>query len=108
IPKPDGEKLMLDRLGVRIRELTRRERRELGLRRSGGLLVQQVQPGSQAFKKRVEPGDVVTKIGGRPVGTLDHVGHLLEAYDRGDIIRVGFIRIGRHVSIHVELTLKAR
>ena len=108
IPKPDGEKLMLDRLGVRIRELTRRERRELGLRRSGGLLVKQVQPGSQAFKKRVEPGDVVTKIGGRPVGTLDHVGHLLEAYDRGDIIRVGFIRIGRHVSIHVELTLKAR
>ena len=68
----------------------------------------QLQPGSQAAKEGVEPGDVVTKIGGRPVGTLDHVGHLLEAYDRGDIIRVGFIRIGRDVSIQVELALKAR
>lgn len=107
VPKPDGEKLMVDRLGIRIRELTRRERRELGLRRSGGLIVMEIQPGSQAASEGVEPGDVVTKIGGRPVGTLDHVGHLLETYDRGDIIPVGIIRIGRNVSIHVELPLKA-
>jgi S1-C subfamily serine protease len=56
----------------------------------------------------VAPGDLITRFGGRPVTTLDTLGHLLEHVNTGDRFSVGVWRIGDEAIIQVELPLAAK
>ncbi|MBN2561601.1 MAG: trypsin-like peptidase domain-containing protein [Phycisphaerae bacterium] len=108
VAKPDAEKLMWSQFGIRIRELTPSDQRQLGLRQPIGLLVSEVSQRSQAEREGVEPGDLVTTFGGWPVTTLDTLGHLLNQVNAGDRIAVRVWRIGRDAIIQTDLVLEAR
>ncbi len=108
VPRPDGNKLAWDRLGLHVRDLTRRDLRALELRRPVGVLITEVRRGAQVDDKGVEKGDLVTKIAGYEVTSIDEVGNLLEGYCRGDRVPVDIMRIGRDALYTVELALRAR
>jgi len=106
-PKPDGGDLMWKRFGIRVRELTAADLRKMGLRSAVALIVTDVRGNSQAAGEGLQPGDLITKLGGRPTGTLEQAGGLLQDVSPGDIIGVGVMRIGGDAMIQVELALKA-
>lgn len=107
MPIPDGERIMWDRFGMRVRVMTQAETRRAGLRRPS-LIVTEVDRGSQAFREGILPGDMVMKFGGWPVSTLESLGHLLAQVNPGDQIPIGVWRItGRNI-VQVELVLGAK
>lgn len=107
IPKPDGQKLMLARFGIRVREMTRSELDRLGLRRPV-LAVEAVDRASQAFREGVAPGDLITKLGGWPVSSLDSLGLLLSQVKTGDRVSVAVWRVGSDAIVQVEVRLEAQ
>jgi serine protease Do len=108
IPRMDGAAVMWARFGIRVRELDESDLHQMGLGQKIALLVTEVDKKSQAFKEGVAPGDLITRFGGRPVSSLDPLGHLLEQVKAGDRVSVGVWRIGNEAIIQVELPLTAR
>ncbi len=106
IPILDGERLMWERFGLRVRVMTSAETRGARMRRPG-LIVTEVDRRSQAFREGILPGDIVTKFGGWPVSKLESLGHLLNQVSAGDRIAVGVWRITNRNIIQVELVLQA-
>ncbi len=62
-----GGRVVRGRIGVVIARLTREVAESIGLGKPVGALVQSVEAGGPAEKAGVEPGDVITKVDGRPV-----------------------------------------
>ncbi|MEO5845339.1 MAG: DegQ family serine endoprotease [Caldimonas sp.] len=62
-----GGRVIRGRIGVVIARLTREVAESIGLGKPVGALVQSVETGGPAEKAGVEPGDVITKVDGRPV-----------------------------------------
>lgn len=107
VPRPDGGELLWKRFGIRARELTAADLRSLGLRRPVALIVTDVRRGTQAEREGLEGGDLITKIGGIPTGSLDQVGAILEEIRPGQNVGIGVMRIGSEAMIQAELSLKA-
>jgi serine protease Do len=108
IPQLDGASMMWARFGIRVRELNESDLHRMGLGQKIALLVIEVDRKTQAFTEGVAVGDLVTRFGGRPVTSLDVLGHLLEQVKAGDRVSVGVWRIGDDAIIQVELPLTAR
>ena len=108
IPQLDGGTMMWTRFGIRVRELNESDLHRMGLGQKIALLVTEVDGKTQAFKEGVAVDDLVTRFGGRPVTSLDTLGHLLEQVKAGDRVSVGVWRIGDDAIIQVELPLTAR
>ncbi len=72
-------------LGVTLRPVPL----QIGDRRSLGLLVLEIAPGSPAETVSLFPGDVLTGVGQRPFRSLDD---LHAAIDRGGLLRLAFLR----------------
>ena len=62
-----GGRVIRGRIGVVIARLTKDVAESIGLGKAIGALVQSVEAGGPAEKAGVEPGDVITKVDGRPV-----------------------------------------
>jgi serine protease Do len=52
--------------------------RRMRLERSGGVLIEQVRPGTPAARAGLRPGDVITEVDGQPVATLEALHGVLE------------------------------
>jgi S1-C subfamily serine protease len=94
--------------GIRVRELDRAELRRLGLRRALGLMVEDVQSGSEAAGAGMEAGDLITMFGGWPVTSLSALGHLMQQVEHGDRIPFQLLRIRRDGWTRFELGLRAQ
>jgi S1-C subfamily serine protease len=68
-----------------------------------GALVESVAPGSAAAKGGVRAGDVIVKLGDRPVGTQDELVVLVRSRKVGDQVRITYIRGGRTATTVVTL-----
>jgi len=75
-------------LGIGIQDLTPDLAKALGLERSGGALIAQVQPDSPAAKAGLRPGDVVVAVDGAPVAS-------------GLRNTVGLLRVGSEVKLDI-------
>lgn len=89
----DSVKLAEARFGIRPRELKQEEISRLGLPRAVGLMVTDVAEGSPAATAGIEPGDIVTLMGGLPVTTISTLDQLLEQIAPGDKIPFQILRI---------------
>ena len=80
-----------------VREASPEALREFGIRRqeSGGVVVTAVEPMSPAAVAGLEPGDIITEAGGRPIlGTKDFE-KVLQSDDQGRGILLLLQRGGR-------------
>jgi serine protease Do len=92
-PIADGERLAADRLGVDVYPVPRDVARQLGLTRSTGLLVTEVEPGSPAAEAGLMRRDVLLAIGRYYISSVDDLGQVLEEIGAGEIVDVLILRV---------------
>lgn len=74
----DAQKIIHDRLRIRVRALTTQECRELNLRLPSGVLIESVDSGAYSGKNNPKPGDVFARLNyERPVSP-EHLAEILE------------------------------
>lgn len=75
-------------LGFTVEAMRPEMRERLEERGTRGLLVTEVDPQSQAYRKGLRPGLVVVELEGRPVTTLDEYREIVAGIQSGQIVRV--------------------
>ena len=88
-------------IGVFLRTITPDLAEGLKLPRTHGVLLEDVAPGSAADKAGLKVGELVTSIGGRPVGDVKEFATLLFAYKIGQEAPIGVLRNGKVVTVQV-------
>lgn len=91
--KQYSKRLMSERFGIEVREMTPVEIRRLGLNGPIGLVVTGVAKGSEAASKGLSPGDFVLRIGQIFVRSMDQLGSTLELIPAGRKVAIGVMRI---------------
>ena len=82
-------------LGITVQNLTPEIAQGLGLKKSGGVVVAQVEPGSPADEGGLQEGDVIREINRKPVkNTQDFMQKLEKAKDQNTVLL--FIQRGDH------------
>lgn len=89
LPPPAGK-----RLGVTIRDIPPGVREYLGLPDGNGLMVDSVSDGSLAQALGLQSGDIVTHLGGRPIGSPQDVQEALGQIRKGDEVSARYLRKG--------------
>lgn len=70
-------------LGMRVQDITDELAQARGLEAGRGVIVAEVQPGSPAFRKGIEPGDVILELGGAPIESVEQLEQLLAQLEPG-------------------------
>jgi len=97
-PKPDGNKLLWSRFGVRAEPLTEKMARAMRVPRLRGLLITEVQPNGPADRIDAQRGDVIIAIDRHQPRDMDELGALIEQLEAGRPVRLSVIRVtGRSV-----------
>ncbi|WP_434101579.1 Do family serine endopeptidase [Methylocaldum gracile] len=82
-------------LGIGVQDLTPESAKALGLERSGGAVIAQVQPDSPAAQAGLRPGDVVVAIDGAPVANASSLRNIIGLLRVGSEIKLDFLRNGQ-------------
>ncbi|HXO39013.1 MAG TPA: trypsin-like peptidase domain-containing protein [Candidatus Acidoferrum sp.] len=82
-------------------------RTRLNLTANEGLLVVHVEPGSPAEKASIFLGDVLIKLGDKPVSDTDSVQNILRSCKPGDSVEASLIRGGAMTTITLRLEARA-
>ncbi len=90
-------------LGVRIQEVTSQIASAMGLSRSGGALVAEVEPGTAAARAGVRTGDLITAFNGTPIDTSADLPPLVGALAPGTRATLRVTRDGKTLEIPVVL-----
>ena len=88
-------------LGVRIQDVTRDVARSLGLPRSSGALVFQVESGGAADKAGIKVQDVILAFNGQEVAGSAQLPPLVGAADPGSRAQVKIFRDGKEITVPV-------
>lgn len=83
------------RLGLSVRQLTRREMTRLQVPGDGGLIVDEVTPGGRADRIGIRSGDAILRINGKTVTDTDEMAESLRAAKDG--VRLQIMRDGRRL-----------
>lgn len=88
-------------IGVYVRTITPDLAEGLKLPRAHGVLLEDVAPGSSADKAGLKIGEIVTTVGGKPVGDVKEFATMLFAYKIGESAPIGVLRNGKEVTVKV-------
>jgi serine protease Do len=83
------------RLGVVVQELNQSLAESFGLKRAEGALVSTVQPGSAAERAGLQPGDVILKYDGKPIGAAGELSALVGQAAPGEKAKLEILRKGQ-------------
>ena len=72
-----------------------------------GIYVTEVSEGSDALKKGMQPGDVITAVNGTPVTSVAEVNQIKEGMSVGDSLTMSVYRDGETFEMEIELVDKA-
>ncbi len=75
----------------------------LGIDRTDGAFVVEVQPGTAADAAGLAPGDVIVDIGGEPVEDAAQVGAAIVSREPGEEVEIRFVRDGEEQEVTVTL-----
>lgn len=89
-------------IGVLVGEVSDSFVRSFG---KGGVLVDEVLPGSPAQKAGLQPADVVLSIDGVPVSSPEHYHSLVQTYTPGDSFQLTVLRGAKQFKSRVTLTV---
>jgi serine protease Do len=82
------------RLGVAVQELNQGLAESFGLKHAAGALVSSVQPDSAAERAGLQPGDVIVKFDGKPIGAAGELSALVGQASPGDKAKLEILRKG--------------
>ena len=75
----------------------------IGLIRGGAAEAAGIKPFRPGAGEKVEGGDIITALGGKPVANLDELLDLLEAHQPGDTVSLTLLRDGKPMELSVRL-----
>jgi len=94
-------------LGVSIQELDQATRDAFGLSADiRGVLIGDVFPGQPADRAGIRRGDVITRIDGKPIETLNQLRNNVAAINPGKTVPAELLRNGRKMTVQVRLTAR--
>jgi serine protease Do len=108
LPAADAPVMLGRYFGLSAREFRRLELRRLGIERPVGLIIERVEPESEAARAGVSQGDIVTLFGGWPVTSMSSLGQLIEQVSSGDGIPFQLLREQAGHWTRFELVLRAQ
>jgi len=82
------------RLGVSVLEINHALAESFGLKQAAGALVSSVVPDSAAERAGLQPGDVITKFDGKPIGAAGELSALVGQASPGDKAKLEILRKG--------------
>jgi len=91
-PWPPAARVAAVRLGVRVVATTAQLRKTLGVERSKGALVLEVESDGPAARAGVQAGDVLTQVAGKPVGDAAEILDALAGRKAGAEVPIGYVR----------------
>ena len=93
-------------LGITPQAITPEIADQLGLDRTTGVLVSEVEQGGPAADAGIQPGDVLTRMGSRELEGVEDLLDELRQHEAGDHVQITLVRGGR--TQQVEVTLAER
>ena len=91
-------------LGVDAQDLSPRVAAALGIKASSGALITNVLPDSPAAKAGLKPGDLVTRVNGKPVADAQDLRNAQGLATVGSTLALGVDRNGKPLTIDAKLT----
>jgi serine protease Do len=91
------------RLGVSVQELNQALAESFGLKRPEGALVATVQAGSAAEHAGIQPGDVIVKFDGKPIGAASELSAAVGQASPGDKVTLEILRKGEQRELSATL-----
>jgi serine protease DegQ len=91
-------------LGITPQAITPEIANQLGLDRTSGVLVYEVEPGGPAADAGIQPGDVLTRMGGRELEGVEDLLDELRQHKAGDRVQITLVRGGRTQQVDVTLS----
>lgn len=104
----DASRLLKQFFSLELREMNQDDLTRFGVSRPIGLVVTSAEPGNEATRGQLQPGDIVTKFGGISVSELAPMAHLMKQVNRGDRIPFQVLRIRGDTIVRFETALQAR
>lgn len=96
-----GEEWAFPKWGLSVREVSRAYARENQLPNDDGVLVIGVQPGYPAAQSGIARGDIITKVGGEPIMSLEQLKNLHAAYEAKPASVLVEAQRNRRISLYV-------
>ncbi|MEJ2209979.1 MAG: PDZ domain-containing protein [Anaerolineae bacterium] len=90
------------RLGAAVADAASQARKKAGVPDSGAY-VGRVRPGSPAERAGLQPGDVITALGGQPVIVARDVEKLVSQMPQGRDVSLTYLRAGREYDTLIRL-----
>jgi serine protease Do len=90
-------------IGVYLRTITPDLADGLKLPRSHGVLLEDVSPESSAEKAGLKVGEIITSVGGKPVGDVKEFATLLFSYKIGQMAPIGIARADKEQIVEVKV-----
>lgn len=106
-PPPDGRALARAHFGLDVTELDVAAATRLGLRAGAGVVIKDVERGSEAARAGISAGDLITRVGPYGVRRVADLG-VLEEVGAGTGVAFRVVRIGRGRVLQTEVVLSAR
>lgn len=88
-------------LGVHTQPLNRELARQFNIPRGEGALISGVHPDSPAADAMLQPGDVITRLDGRPIMDARHLTSVVEHLDAGKTYPLQIIRNGESSDVQI-------
>jgi membrane-associated protease RseP (regulator of RpoE activity) len=90
-------------LGLRVMEMNEQLAEYFGAPDNDGVLVEEVSKSSPAAKAGFKAGDVILRVGKRPVDNMEDIRHELRKHDEGDKVEFEVLRKGTKNILSVEI-----
>lgn len=91
-------------LGVGIQPVTAELAAKFGVTEGEGVLVNEVFDNDPAARGGIKPGDIITKVDGKPVDTPNVLSRLIAAIDPGAVANIEVVRDGKRQILAVSLS----
>jgi len=95
-------------IGVYIQDLNEELSEHFGVKKGTGLLVSEISEDSPAEKAGLKVGDVIVKADGKRVETTNELVDLIQDKERGEKIKIVFLRDGKERSAEIEIEKEER
>ena len=85
----------INKFGIKVSALTPSRMRQFGLRNKNGVIIAEVEAGSQAYKAGLHPGDIIKEINHKRLKTIDDYQSVITELKKGETADIVVFRMNR-------------